>query len=39
MVVSVRGAMISHFCVRPTSKRWFLKIIQGTMKYDPTHAM
>ena len=25
MVVSVRSAMVSQFCVRPTSKRWFLK--------------
>ena len=32
-VVSVRSATVSWFCVRPTSKRWFLKIIQVTMKH------
>ena len=35
MVVSVKSAMVSQFCVRPTSKRWFLKIVQVTMKHDP----
>ena len=35
-VVSVWSAMISWFCVRPTtSKKWFLKTIQVTMKHDP----
>ena len=31
MVVSVQSATTTWFCVRPTSKRWFLKIIQVTM--------
>ena len=35
MVVRFRSAMVSWFCVRPTSKRWFLKIVQVTMKHDP----
>ena len=35
MVVSIWSAMVSQFRVRPTSKRWFLKIIQVTMKHDP----
>ena len=26
------SAMVSQFCVRPTSKRLFLKIVQVTMK-------
>jgi hypothetical protein len=39
MVVSVRSAMVSWFCVRPTSKRRFLKIVQVTMKHDPLDAM
>jgi hypothetical protein len=38
-VVSIRGAMVSWFCGRPTSKRWFLKIVQVTMKHDPFDAM
>ena len=38
MVVSVQNTMISRFCVRPTSKRWFLKIVQAAMKYDPFDA-
>jgi hypothetical protein len=29
-----RSAMVSQFCVRPTSKRGFWKVIQVTMKYD-----
>jgi hypothetical protein len=33
--VSIRSAMVSQFCVRSTFKRWFLKIIQVTMKRDP----
>ena len=28
-----------RFCVRPTSKRWFLKTIQVTMKQDPFDTM
>jgi hypothetical protein len=39
MVVSVRSAMVSQFCVRPTSERWFLKIVQVTMKHDTLDAM
>ena len=38
MVVSVQSAMISRFCVRPISKRWFLKITQVTMKHDQFDA-
>ena len=38
MVVSVPSAMVSRFCVRPTSKRWVLRIIQVTMKHDPFNA-
>ena len=38
-VVSVRSVMVSPFCVRPTSKRWFLKIVQVTMEHDPFDAM
>jgi len=34
-VVSVQSAMVSQCCVSPTSKRWFLKIVQGSMKHDP----
>ena len=37
-VVSIQSAMISRFCIRPTSKKWFLKIIQVTMKNDPFNA-
>ena len=33
--MSVRSAMVTRICVRPTSKRWFLKIIQVIMKHDP----
>jgi hypothetical protein len=32
--VSFWSAMVSRFCVRSTSKRWFLKIIQVTVKDD-----
>jgi hypothetical protein len=39
MVVSIRNAMVAWFCVRPTSKRWFLEIVQVTMKHDPFDAM
>ena len=34
MVVSILSAVVSRCCVRPTSKRWFLKIVQVTMKRD-----
>jgi hypothetical protein len=37
-VVSVQSAIVSQFNVRPTSKRWFLKIVQVTMKHDPFDA-
>ena len=30
--VSVRSAMVTRCCVRPTPKKWFLKIVQVTMK-------
>ena len=26
-------------CVRPTSKKWFLKVVQVTMKHDSLDAM
>jgi hypothetical protein len=39
MVVSIGGDMVSWFCVRHTSKRWFLRIIQVTMKHDLFDAM
>ena len=39
MVVSVRSAMVSLFCVNLTSKRWFLKIVQVAVKHDPFDAM
>jgi hypothetical protein len=29
----------SRYRVWPTSKRWFLKIVQMTMKHDPFNAM
>ena len=38
-VVRFHSGMVFRFCVRPTSKRWFLKIIQVTMKHDPFDAM
>jgi hypothetical protein len=38
-VVNIQSAMVSQFCVRPASKRWFSKIIQVTMKHDPFDAM
>jgi hypothetical protein len=34
MDVSVMSVVVSWFCVRSTSKRWFWKIIQLTMKRD-----
>ena len=27
--------MVTQFCIRPTSKRWFLRIVQVIMKHDP----
>ena len=39
MVVSVLSAMVLWFCVRLTSKRWFMKTIQVTTKQDPLDAM
>jgi hypothetical protein len=39
MVVSIQSTMVSRFCVRPTSKRWFLEIVQVTTKLDPFDAM
>ena len=38
-IMSVQSAMVSRFCVRPTSKRWFLIIGQMTMKHDLFDAM
>ena len=39
MIVNIQSAMVSQrFCVRPTSKRWFSKTVQATMKYDPFDA-
>jgi hypothetical protein len=38
-VARVRSAMVSWFCVWPTSKRWFLKIVQMTMKRNPPDVM
>ena len=34
MVVRFRSAEVSWFYFRPTSKRWLLKIVQVTTKYD-----
>ena len=39
MIVSVWSDMVSRFCVRPTFKRWFFKMIQVTMKHDSFDAM
>ena len=39
MFVSVWSAMVSRICVGRTSKRWFLKIVQVTMKHDLFDAM
>ena len=39
MIVSVWSAMVFQLCVEPTSKRWFLKTIQVTMKHDPFNVM
>ena len=39
MLVSVRSVMVSWFCVRPTSKRWLLRIVQVTLKHYLLDAM
>ena len=39
IVVRFRSAMVFWFCVKSTSKRWFLKIVQVTVKHDPFDAM
>ena len=38
MVVSIWSAMVSRFCVKLTFKRWFLIIVQVTMKHNPFEA-
>ena len=38
-VVSIHSAVVSRVCVRPTSKKWVLKIVQVTMKHDPFDAI
>ena len=38
-VVSAHSVMVSRVWVRPTSKSWFLKIVQVTMNHDPFDAM
>ena len=38
-IVRFRSVMVSRFYVRPTSKKWFWKIIWVTMKHDPFDAM
>jgi hypothetical protein len=38
-IVSIWSAMVSRLCVRLTSKMYFLKIVQVTMKYDPSNAI
>ena len=39
MVVRFQSAMVSQFCVRSTSKRWFLKTIQVAVKHYSFDAM
>ena len=39
MIMTFQSATVSLFCVRPTSKKWFLKAIQVTMKHDPVDTM
>jgi hypothetical protein len=39
MVMRVQSVMVYRFGVRPTSKRWFLRIVQVTMKHDPFDVM
>jgi hypothetical protein len=38
-VVSVRSAVVSRFCVKHASQKWFLKMIRVTMKHDLIDAM
>ena len=33
-VVNIQSAMVFRFCMRPTTKRWFLKVVQVIMKHD-----
>ena len=37
-LVGLQIAMVFKFCVRPTSKRWFLIIVRMTMNRDPFDA-
>ena len=39
MIVSIWRATVSRLYVRPTSKRWFVKIVQVIMKHAPFDAM
>ena len=39
MVLSIWSAIVSRFCVKPTSKRWFFNIVQMPMKHDLFDAM
>ena len=38
-VANTQSAMVSQFCVRPTSRRWFSKRVQVTMRHGPLDAM
>ena len=38
-VVRFRSVMVSWFCVKHTSKRWFLKIVHVTMKHGPFETL
>ena len=38
-IVRFQSAMVFQFRVRPTSRGWFLKTVQVTMKHDPLDAM
>jgi hypothetical protein len=37
--MSVQSAMVLRYCVKPTSKMWFLKLVHVAMKHDPLDAM
>jgi hypothetical protein len=37
--VSIRSAMVSQFCVRLPFKKWFLEVVQVTMKHYPFDVM
>jgi hypothetical protein len=37
--VSIQSAVVSRFCVKLTSKMWFLEIVQVTLKHNPFDAM